>query len=155
MSITCSDPVSQGADDTPAEARARAILGHLGFCGHFMHFHAGGRSGQAPIICLIAKHGGTISQQKLGSYFDLKPGSLSEVLTKLESAGIIERTRNPHDRRQLTIRLTKAGAEQAQIEQQHRIAFRQAAFSCLEDDEQEKLLAILEKIHVHWEELDG
>ncbi|MDO4436496.1 MAG: MarR family transcriptional regulator [Coriobacteriaceae bacterium] len=155
MSTVCGVPDLSAAEDTPAEARARAILSNLGFCGHFMHFHAGGRSGQAPIICLIAKHGGTISQQKLGSYFDLKPGSLSEVLTKLETAGIIERTRNPHDRRQLTIRLTEAGVEQAEIEQQHRVKFRQTAFACLTDEEQEELLYMLDKIHVHWEEIYG
>ena len=39
-------------------------------------------------------------------HFDLKPGSLSEILPKLELGGLIERSRNPKDRRQLTIRLT-------------------------------------------------
>ena len=50
-------------------------------------------------------------------HFDLKPGSLSEILSKLEMGGIIERSRNPKDRRQLTIRLTEAGWEKARVEQ--------------------------------------
>ena len=29
--------------------RAKRILRGLGFCGHYMHFHGGGRSGQIPI----------------------------------------------------------------------------------------------------------
>ena len=96
----CDDVIVE-AVDTPEEARARHLLTDLGFCGHYLHFHSGGRSGKAPILCLLAKNGGTMSQQELGSHFELKPGSLSEVLAKLETCGLIERTRNPDDRRQL------------------------------------------------------
>lgn len=54
---------------------AKRILNNLGFCGHYMHFHGGGVSGKAPIICLLAKQpGGEMSQQELGMHFDLKPG---------------------------------------------------------------------------------
>ena len=88
--------------DSPEEARARRLLWDIGFCGQYLHFHSGGRSGRAAIICLIAKSGGQMSQQELGAYFELKPGSLSEILAKIESAGLIERTRNPEDRRQLS-----------------------------------------------------
>lgn len=155
MSEVCDAHASDPVEDTPEEARARALLKGLGFCGHYMHFHSGGRSGKAPIICLIAKHGGTISQQELGTYFDLKPGSLSEVLAKLETSGFIERTRNPRDRRQLTIRLTQAGGQAAMREQEARHRFRRSAFTCLTVEEQEDLIEMLDKIRVHWEELDA
>ena len=87
-------------------------------------------------------------------HFDLKPGSLSEILSKLEMGGIIERSRNPKDRRQLTIRLTEAGWEKARAEQAARIRFREQAFSALTHDEREQLAEMLEKIRVTWEELD-
>ena len=57
-----------------------------------------------------------MSQQELGSHFELKPGSLSEVLAKLETCGLIERTRNPDDRRQLFIHLTDTGRTEAERE---------------------------------------
>ena len=134
---------------------AKRILNNLGFCGHYMHFHGGGVSGKAPIICLLAKQpGGEMSQQELGMHFDLKPGSLSEILSKLEVNSLIERSRNPKDRRQLTIRLTEIGWEKARIDQAARIRFREQAFSALTHDEREQLAEMLEKIRVTWEELD-
>ena len=98
--------------------------------------------------------GGEMSQQELGMHFDLKPGSLSEILSKLEVNGLIERSRNPKDRRQLTIRLTETGRENARIDQAARIRFRERAFSALTHDEREQLAEMLEKIRVTWEELD-
>ena len=78
----------------------------------------------------------------------------SEILSKLEVNGLIERSRNPKDRRQLTIRLTETGRENARIDQAARIRFREQAFGALTHDEREQLAEMLEKIRVTWEELD-
>lgn len=144
------DEAAQAADDL-----ARELLHGLGFCGHYLHFRNGGMSGRAPIICLIAKRGGQMSQQELGASFELKPGSLSEVLNKMETCGLIERKRNPEDRRQLTVRLTDAGFEQARLEQEGRTKFRAEAFTCLDDAEKLQLLDMLKRIRTRWEELDA
>ena len=141
-----SRPADEPETQSDKDRLAKRILNGLGFCGHYMHFHGGGISGKAPIVCLLAKQPtGELSQQELGMHFDLKPGSLSEILSKLELGGLIERSRNPKDRRQLTIRLTDAGWEKARVEQ---------AFSALTHDEREQLAEMLEKIRVTWEELD-
>ena len=132
-----ADEAAQAADDL-----ARELLHGLGFCGHYLHFRNGGMSGRAPIICLIAKRGGQMSQQELGASFELKPGSLSEVLNKMETCGLIERKRNPEDRRQLTVRLTDAGFEQARLEQEGRTKFRAEAFTCLDDAEKGKIESV-------------
>lgn len=145
-----ADEAAQAADDL-----ARELLHGLGFCGHYLHFRNGGMSGRAPIICLIAKRGGQMSQQELGASFELKPGSLSEVLNKMETCGLIERKRNPEDRRQLTVRLTDAGFEQARLEQEGRTKFRAEAFTCLDDAEKLQLLDMLKRIRTRWEELDA
>lgn len=148
-------PEATDAVDDPVIACASRILSCLGFCGHFMHFNRGGRSGRAPILCLLEKNGGTLSQQELGMFFELKPGSLSEILSKLETAGLIYRTRGQQDRRQLTVTLTEAGAEAARQEAEIRQRFRSNAFSTLTPEEQETLAGLLERVRAHWEGLDG
>lgn len=140
--------------DDPCELQAVRILHSLGYCGHYLHFHGGGRSGKAPILCLLEKRGGCMSQQELGLNFELKPGSLSEILTKLENGGFIERKRSENDRRQLIITLTEAGHERARSDERERIDFRRKAFSNLTESEQEELARLLELVRTRWEELD-
>lgn len=129
------------------------IIRGLSYCGHYLHFHSGGRGGRGPILCLLAKHNGHMSQQKLGTYFELKPGSLSEILAKIETAGFIERSRDPEDRRQLFIHLTESGMAEAEREQKHRELFKEQAFSNLDADELVQLDNLLKKIRTRWEEL--
>lgn len=137
----------------PETPRAERILRGLGYCGHYLHFHSGGRSGREPILCKLHRAGGSMSQLELGSQFELKAGSLSEILAKIETAGLIERTRDPRDRRALTIRLTEAGKQEAQRAIEAHAAFRDQAFSNLTDEEQDELIVLLEKIRNRWEEL--
>lgn len=143
-------PAPAPAPETP---RAERILRGLGYCGHYLHFHSGGRSGREPILCKLHRAGGSMSQLELGSQFELKAGSLSEILAKIETAGLIERTRDPRDRRALTIRLTEAGKQEAQRAIEAHAAFRDQAFSNLTDEEQDELIVLLEKIRNRWEEL--
>lgn len=148
------EPEDQPEPENAEDKLAKQILSSLGYCGHYLHFHGGGTSGKAPIICLIAKHGGKISQQELGLHFALKPGSLSEILSKCEAIGLIERSRSTEDRRQLIVELTEEGARQAELEQAARIKFRSEAFSALTLEEREQLLIMLNKIRNTWEGFD-
>lgn len=161
-----AEHTSPAEDNTPAEdptpatspaasepSRADRILRGLGYCGHYLHFHGGGRSGREPILCKLHRAGGSMSQLELGSQFELKAGSLSEILAKIEAAGLIERTRDPRDRRALTVRLTEAGTQEAERAFEAHKAFRDQAFSNLTDDEQDELITLLEKIRNRWEEL--
>lgn len=148
------DPEDLPEPENAEDKLAKQILNGLGYCGHYLHFHGGGTSGKAPIICLIARHGGKISQQELGLHFALKPGSLSEILSKCEAIGLIERSRSTEDRRQLIVELTEEGVRQAELEQAARIKFRSEAFSALTLEEREQLLIMLNKIRNTWEGFD-
>ena len=149
----CGDHAQAPREGSSEHSRADTIIHELAYCGHYLRFHSGGRSGRDPILCVLHCMGGQMSQQALGARFDLKPGSLSEILAKMEASGAIERTRDPNDRRQLFVHLTAAGRAEAirALEAQKR--FRCVAFSVLSTDEQDQLIALLGKVHAHWEGL--
>ena len=145
-------PVSAVPEEPPFVS---AILGDLGFCGHYLHCHRGGRSGRGHILYSLYMAGGTRTQRELGEQFDLKPGSLSELLAKLEAGGLVERTRDERDSRRLVVSLTERGEAEALAERAKRVRFRERCLACLAPEEQERLLGYLDRIKEHWRSLDG
>ena len=139
--------------DDPTERQCAHIVDTLGFCGHYIHVNGSGRSGRAPIICALYKRGGEMGQRDLMGMFELKAGSLSEILAKIEREGLIERTRDPQDRRQLIVRLTPNGREVAEREQAKREDFRANALACLTAAERDGLESTLARIKQHWLQL--
>ena len=134
-------------------ARQRAIVHDLAQCGHFLHCNTGGRGGKSPVLALIHLNGGSMSQSELLGCFALKSGSLSEVISKLEAEGLVERTRDEADRRKVVVTLTDVGREHAVRHIKARYEFERKAFACLGDDEQEQLLAMLDRVVAHWGEM--
>ena len=84
----------------------------------------------------------------------VRRGSQTVSYTHLETAGLIERTRDTKDRRQLFVHLTDEGTRLAHLEHEKRDRFCRSAFAALTVEEQEQLAEMLEKIRVTWEELD-
>ena len=66
---------------------ARRVLHNLGYFGHFLHIHAGGRSGQQHILVKLYKSGNHMTQRELQEQSCISSASLSEVLAKLEGEG--------------------------------------------------------------------
>lgn len=117
--------------------------------GKILHHMSEGRGSQQRILTIL-RETGSISQSELTQRLGVQPGSASEVIGKLESAGLILRTLSPSDRRTQNITLTPAGQTQADEafalrEQRHR-----AMFSCLSEEEKESLLSLLERINEDW-----
>lgn len=136
------------------ERQCAHIIDCLGFCGHYIHLHGGGRSGRAPLLCTLRKAGGKMTQRALMGRFELKAGSLSEVLTKMERDGLITRTRDTQDRRQLIVQLTDEGCTLADEEQLRREHFREGALSCISDEERNQLEDMLGRIKDLWRTID-
>jgi len=128
----------------------RAILHDLGFFGHFLHVHAGGRGGKQFVLTALHKHDGRLTQRELLEQSCISPAALSEVVAKLEAEGLIAREPYEHDRRQQLIELTQAGEVRAADICRQRERFEEEALSCLSDDEQEQLQLLLGKIRRHW-----
>lgn len=91
-----------------------------------------------------------MTQRDLTERLGIQPGSASEILSKLENAGLIVRTQNETDRRTTDICLTEAGREfAAEASAEHRKRHEEM-FSCLTEEERQELLSLLERVCTDW-----
>ena len=100
--------------------------------------------GQARVLKVL-KEEGSVAQSVLQDKLAVRPGSLSELLGKLEAKGLIKRTPDPEDRRKNTLSLTEEG-EKAVEDREERLEDRNKAFDMLSEEEQETLKGLLKKI---------
>ncbi|MEY8678261.1 MarR family winged helix-turn-helix transcriptional regulator [Granulimonas faecalis] len=122
--------------------------------GHYLYFHGRGVSGKPQILCALFESGGVRTQRELGDRFGIKASSLSEVLAKMEACGYVVRTRDAVDSRKLIVKLTEAGAAEAEAEIARRDRFRAWSLSCLSPTEQEQLQGLLDRVLDHWKQKD-
>lgn len=130
------------------------LIHNLRNLGHTIRFAFGGKGGQNRILCILHKTGG-MTQRELTEQIGIQPGSASEVIGKLESTGLIERTPSARDRRTSDIRLTDAGYRQAEEIIRLRSMYHQEMLSCLSEEEKRLLLALTEKLNEDWKSRYG
>ncbi|MGN0276928.1 MAG: MarR family winged helix-turn-helix transcriptional regulator [Hominisplanchenecus sp.] len=118
--------------------------------GHTLRQLSGGKGGQKRILILLNETG-VITQRELTERLGIQPGSVSEVIGKLEAAGLLTRTPSETDRRTTDIRLTEAGSIQATEARDSREKRHIQMFSCLSEQEKEDLLLLLEKVNSAWD----
>jgi len=81
---------------------------------------------------------------------DIQSGSLSEILAKIEADGLLEKVKCGSDRRGYILRLTESGQALAKQVTACHEARVDKLLGCLSDDEQLALLAMLDKLTLHW-----
>lgn len=88
--------------------------------------------GQGRVLALLAMKPET-TQKELQYLLDMKQQSLSELLTKLEAKGFVEKQKSTEDGRVTVVRLTEAGAAAApNPAEKPRVT---GAYDCLSDEE--------------------
>ena len=121
---------------------------------HIMRSLYEGKGSQKRILIVLLETG-KITQRVLTERLGIQPGSASEVLAKLEHAGLIAREASSEDRRTTDVSLTEKGREQAM----EALALRQERhaqmFSCLSEQEKDQLLGLLEKVCRDWKKRYG
>ena len=59
-------------------------------CGHFLYQRQGGQ-GQRRVLTILQERG-SMQQRELQEYLGIQPGSMSELIGKLEQKGLLKRT---------------------------------------------------------------
>ena len=121
---------------------------------HTLHQLYEGKGSQTGVLIALGETG-PITQRKLTELLGIRPGSASEVLTKLEHNGLIRRSPNPADGRTMDISLTEEGQQQSLLARQQRIRRHDEMFACLSEEEKQELLALLRKLNGAWGERLG
>lgn len=113
---------------------------------HTLHQLYEGKGSQTGVVIVLGETG-PITQRKLTELLGIRPGSASEVLTKLEHNDLIHRSPNPADGRTMDISLTEEGQRQSLLARQQRIRRHDEMFACLSEEEKQELQALLGKLN--------
>lgn len=127
----------------------KELLRTMEMCGHFLYHRRGGKRGQARILRLLIENGG-MSQRRIQDILDIKSGSLSELVRKMEAEELISRQKDESDRRNITVRITPKGEERAMENSLTLKKQEQVMFDALSDKEQEELYVLLKKLLDDW-----
>ena len=106
----------------------------------------GPAQGQALILSILAGRE-VLSQRELQQMLGIQPGSLSELVSKLESKGLISREK-AEDRRGNLLRVTEAGRQA--IAAQAEEAPEDDPFAPLSAEQQDQLSAMLRALLTQW-----
>ena len=121
------------------------LLNLLHLAGHLAMMRPGLRAGQFRVLSLL-EHAEPVPQQLLSERLRIQPGSLSELLGKLEAQGLIRRERNEEDRRATRVQITEDGLKQLSAMRENMDIERSETLSALSDAEKAQLTALLEKL---------
>lgn len=127
------------------------LIWNLRDIGHTLRSLYEGKGSQKRIL-IVLYESGRITQSDLTQHLGIQPGSASEVLAKLESAGLITRTMSENDRRTTDILLTETGRTAAEEAKREREERHEQIFSCFSAEEKQELLAMLERLNASWDE---
>lgn len=118
-------------------------------CGHYLHHRSGHGDTQMEILRLLNRSG-EIQQQDIQDMLRIRPGSVSEVVSKLENKGLVERKKNEEDQRRIVIAITEAG-RQACTEPAEE-GNDDELFASLDEQQKEDLKKSLKTLLADWKE---
>lgn len=118
--------------------------------GHH-HRHGMVHPAQGRILFLL-KEKGQMNRKDLLELLEVRSGSLSELLGKLERQGYITRIRDEIDKRGFIVELTEKGAEIVSEYETWAQEKSKVLFSSLSDEEKQQLGDILTKLAKTWED---
>lgn len=119
-----------------------------------MKIKEGIHPGQMKLLSIISKNDGII-QRELAEILDMRPSSLTEMLSNLEKNSLITRKQDENDRRIMHVYIAEEGNSIIKDFKQAKDNLQDSIFNCLTLEEKEKMLEIVGKINSSLESLDN
>lgn len=133
------------------EATDALLVRRFHHCAHLLMHRRAKEGGRAGVLMVLNSHG-SVTQRALAEKLDIRSASASELLTKMESAALIERMPDPNDGRATLVSLTEKGREEAAVLAAQREEANKNLFAALTDEEKAQLEMILAKLTRSWHE---
>lgn len=130
-----------------AQGPEEQLTALLRLCGKFMYFHS--RPGMQQGMVLQMLREGPLTQKQIQEQLGTQPGSVSELISKLEKKNLLQRQRSETDRRTVLLTLTERGADMAR---RHTGYPASGLYTALTEAEQETLIRLLNKLQSDWAE---
>lgn len=127
-----------------SDERLTELLRH---CGRFMYYHSSPGMQQGMVLQML--RGGPMTQRQVQERLGTRPGSVSELISKLEAKGLLKRQRSEIDRRRVLLALTEKGADLAQ---RHTAYPATELYTALTQAERETLERLLDTLLSDWRE---
>ena len=105
--------------------------------------------GQQRVLTALARRG-SMPQRDLLEEMGLARASLSELLTRLEEKGLVERVRSKEDRRAIIVSLTKKGKEAGKKVVDIELGIADEAFAPLSSAQKDDMKSMLDAVLQSW-----
>lgn len=100
---------------------------------------------QGKVLKILYKKG-SLSQKEVQEILDVKPGSISEIITKLEKRELVIRVQDPEDKRRVLLELTEKGRQDVEEFSRNYQNSVMKFFEVLDEDERQEFGRILVKL---------
>lgn len=117
--------------------------------GHILYHHYGIKSSQHRVLMILNRHG-NLSQKTLLEHMGIQPGSLSELLNKVETNGYIIKHKDDNDKRNYILSLTDEGKKLAEIEENRILEEAEILFKIMDQNEKDEFQKSLKKLLDYW-----
>ena len=130
----------------PQEERLMLMIGK---CGTILNNKHCGHHGRGRILRVLLDKG-TMTQSELQNIIDIRSGSLSEILSKIEEKELIIREKDENDKRKVNISITEKGKESILLKEEELKNRSKELFNAINEEEQQQLEVILSKLLKSW-----
>lgn len=129
------------------------IIKDLRYCSTFLHNHSEGKGSQRRVLFTLHMHG-PMTQKDLLDIMGVRASSMSELLSKLETKGYVQKKKSEVDKRNYNVFITDEGlGALTEMQAQHQAAMSEL-LSGLSSDERTQLAALLSKLRTLWSNRD-
>lgn len=125
------------------------IIKDLMYCSGFLRNHTEGKGSQRRVLFFLHERG-PMTQREILEEMGVRASSLSELLSKLEAKGYVEKTKSQTDKRNYNVSITESGIQALEEMRAKHQAAMSDLLSCLAPEERKQLATLLEKLHTLW-----